>query len=210
MGKRYFIYVLAAIPLVVVVVYSFLILSTSYSKCVGSADAAVVLGAAVYINKPSPVFKKRIEAAVNLYMNEKVNYLIFTGGVGGGDSVAESHVGREEAISAGVAPEHIFTEAKSKTTYENLKFIKPIVSEKGISSLMLVTDPLHQFRSSYIARSMAWDAKILTCPLEDSAYKTWKSKLPFFGREIQDLLKRILGCTYLSFTSRTRHIQLCK
>ncbi|WP_309245652.1 hypothetical protein [Desmonostoc muscorum] len=42
------------------------------------ADAAIVLGAAVWGEKPSPVFRERINHAINLYKNGSVKAIIFT------------------------------------------------------------------------------------------------------------------------------------
>ena len=46
------------------------------------ADAAIVLGASVYDNSPSPVFCERINHAVDLYNEGYVETIIMTGGVG--------------------------------------------------------------------------------------------------------------------------------
>ncbi len=53
------------------------------------ADAAIVLGAAVWGEEPSPVFRERINHAINLYKNQDVNKIIFTGGVGESNEPAE-------------------------------------------------------------------------------------------------------------------------
>src|ERR687892_1914146 len=46
------------------------------------ADAAVVLGAAVWGAEVSPVFRERINHGVDLYRKGRVRKLIFTGGRG--------------------------------------------------------------------------------------------------------------------------------
>src|SRR5687767_4853100 len=46
------------------------------------ADAAIVLGAAVWTTQVSPVFRERINHGIDLYRNGKVRKLIFTGGQG--------------------------------------------------------------------------------------------------------------------------------
>src|ERR671919_3015018 len=46
------------------------------------ADAAVVLGAAVWGAEVSPVFRERINHGIDLYRKGKVRKLIFTGGRG--------------------------------------------------------------------------------------------------------------------------------
>ena len=48
-------------------------------------DAAIVLGAAVWGNKPSPVYRERINEAITRYQNKQVRYLVFTGGTPGAD-----------------------------------------------------------------------------------------------------------------------------
>ena len=45
-----------------------------------SADVAIVLGAAAWGNKPSPVYRERINEAVSLYKTGRVQWIIFTGG----------------------------------------------------------------------------------------------------------------------------------
>lgn len=42
------------------------------------ADAAIVLGAGIWGDEPSPVFKERINHGIWLYENGYVNQLIFT------------------------------------------------------------------------------------------------------------------------------------
>lgn len=46
------------------------------------ADAAVVLGAAVWSQGVSPVFRERINHAIELYRRGRVHKIIFTGGQG--------------------------------------------------------------------------------------------------------------------------------
>ena len=68
----------------------------------GPADAAIVLGAAVWEDAPSPVFAARLDHAITLYHQGRVHALIFTGGVGEGDILAESEVARTYALAQGV------------------------------------------------------------------------------------------------------------
>ena len=60
----------------------------------GPADAAVVLGAAVWTTEVSPVFKERINHAINLYRKGGVRKLIFTGGQGNSGEPAEASAAR--------------------------------------------------------------------------------------------------------------------
>jgi len=68
------------------------------------SDAAIVLGAGISHDKPSPVFRERINHAIYLYRQGKVEHLIFTGGLGEGETLAESEVARMYAIENAVLP----------------------------------------------------------------------------------------------------------
>ena len=81
------------------------------------ADAAVVLGAAVWRGQPSPVFRERINHAIELYQDGQAEYIIFTGGQGRGDDQAESEVARQYAIGQGIPENAIYIETIS---YNNL------------------------------------------------------------------------------------------
>ncbi|HSK21374.1 MAG TPA: YdcF family protein, partial [Longimicrobiales bacterium] len=50
-------------------------------------DAIVVLGAAQYNGRPSPVLQARLDHALDLYDRGLARHLIFTGGTGVGDTV---------------------------------------------------------------------------------------------------------------------------
>lgn len=62
------------------------------------ADAAIVLGAAVFGNEPSPIFRERINHAIYLYESGLVQKIIFTGGHDDDGRVAESLVAKEYAL----------------------------------------------------------------------------------------------------------------
>ncbi len=145
-------------------------------------DAAVVLGAAAWGEEPSPVFRERINHAIWLYENDYVEKIIFTGGKGKGDELAESEVAREYAIKNNVHSEDILIETKSKITEENLKYAYEVAKEKNLNTFTIVSDPLHMKRTILIAKDMGMEA--YSSPTQSSAYKTLNSKVPFFFREL--------------------------
>src|SRR5437667_12246687 len=67
-----------------------------------SADAIAVLGAAQYNGRPSPVFRARLDHAAALYQRGLAPVVLVTGGVGSGDTVSESDVGRRYLLKAGL------------------------------------------------------------------------------------------------------------
>lgn len=145
------------------------------------ADVAIVLGAAVEDNAPTPVFRERINHGIWLYENGFVPYLIFTGGIGAGDSLSEAYVAKEYAISLGVPEDVIFIEERSLITEENMENAKVIMDEKGLKNALIVSDPLHMKRSMVMAEDYGITA--YSSPTQTSMYKSMKTKLPFWARE---------------------------
>src|SRR5258705_6477305 len=58
------------------------------------ADAIVVLGAAQYNGRPSPVFRARLDHAATLYQRGLAPTVLVTGGVGARDTINEADFGR--------------------------------------------------------------------------------------------------------------------
>jgi len=124
------------------------------------ADAAVVLGAAVWTKEVSPVFRERINHAINLYRKGQVRKLIFTGGQGNPGEPTESSAARDYALESGVPASDILIEEKSHNTYENILYAKQLADTHGIKSVLIVSDPLHMKR----AMAMARDAGLVADP----------------------------------------------
>lgn len=146
------------------------------------SDAAIVLGAGIDNDKPSPVFRERINHAINLYKQGKVRYLIFTGGLGKGEILTESEVARIYAIKNGVLSKDIFIEKTSTITYENLTESRKILNNNKINSVLVVSDPLHMKRAMTMAKDLGLVAN--TAPTPTSMYKSWNKKIDFLAREI--------------------------
>lgn len=145
------------------------------------ADAAVVLGAAVWDGRPSPVFEERIRHGVTLYQRGQVRALIFTGGVGAGERQAESQVARQYAVERGVRESDIHCETVSTITLENLREAKRIIDREGFARVLIVSDPLHMRRAITMATDLGIDAH--PSPTPTTRYTSWRSKLTFLARE---------------------------
>ncbi len=144
-------------------------------------DSAIVLGAAVWNNEPSPVFKERINHSIFLYKNGYINSIIFTGGIANNEKLSESYVAKNYAIKLGVLPEDIYIEEESKITQENLEYAQQIMIQNNLSKVLLVSDPLHMKRSMMMAKDLGIEA--YSSPTTTSKYKSTKVKLPFLLRE---------------------------
>ena len=123
-----------------------------------SADTAVVLGAAVWGDRPSPVFRERINHAIQLYHDGTVQTLTFTGGVGNRDELAEAEVGRNYAIARGVDPAHILLETTSTSTYENLRNARQVALQNGVETFLIVSTPNHMRRALAVADDLGMEA----------------------------------------------------
>ncbi|MHB1170532.1 MAG: YdcF family protein, partial [Longimicrobiales bacterium] len=86
------------------------------------ADAILVLGAAQYNGRPSPVLKARLDHALDLYQRGYAERLIFTGGVGQGDTLSEGEVSRRYAVDAGVPDSVILVERQGATSAESMGY----------------------------------------------------------------------------------------
>lgn len=122
------------------------------------ADAAIVLGAAVVREQPSAVFRERINHAVQLYQSGTVQTLIFTGGVGNRDEMAEAEVGRSYAIARGVNATDILTEITSTTTSENLRNAQLVAQQNGLETFLIVSTPNHMRRALAVANDLKMEA----------------------------------------------------
>lgn len=145
------------------------------------ADGAVVLGAAAWHKRPSPVFAERIRHGISLYRKGRVKGLIFTGGKGRGAPYAEATVARRFALRRGVPAAHIHCETASHTTRENLIEARRITRHLGWQRLLIVSDPLHMRRAIAIARDLGLNAH--PSPTPTSRFRSRQSRWRFLARE---------------------------
>jgi uncharacterized SAM-binding protein YcdF (DUF218 family) len=118
------------------------------------SDAIVVLGAAQYAGRPSPVLKARLDHAVALWKQGLAPRLIVTGGKGIGDTTTEAAVSRRYVLRQGVADSAVFQEDQGRTTTASLDAVAAIMREKGLRRAILVSDPFHMLRLHIISRQL--------------------------------------------------------
>ena len=109
------------------------------------ADAIAVLGAAEYDGHPSPVYRARLDHALDLYRRGIAPLIIAVGGPGG-DRYSEGAVGAHYLISMGVPEEDVIAETQSRDTEQSARRIAVIAHANGIHRLVVVSDPTHMFR----------------------------------------------------------------
>ena len=145
------------------------------------ADAAVVLGAAVWSADVSPVFRERINHGIDLYRRGRVQKLIFTGGQGNPNELTESQAARQYALKNGVPARDILIEEKSHTTFENIVYAKELADRHGLKRVLIVSDPLHMKR----AMTMASDVGLVAepSPTPSTRYQGLGSQLSLLAYE---------------------------
>lgn len=138
------------------------------------AGAIVVLGAAQYDGRPSPVFAARLDQAVSLYLQGLAPYLVVTGGKAAGDRSTEAATGRAFALERGVPESAILVEDEGRTTLESMRAVAAILRARGIRDALFVSDPTHMLRVLRIAADegiVAWGSPTRTSPVEAD---TWR------------------------------------
>jgi uncharacterized SAM-binding protein YcdF (DUF218 family) len=141
------------------------------------ADAIVVLGAAQYQGKPSPVLKARLDHAIELYRDSIAPALILTGGVGVGDTLSEAEVGRRYAMKAGVPRARILIEQAGISTEQSMRTVARLMHSRGMHSAVMVSDPFHMLRLRILARRLgiqAYSSPTRTSPIREGSEAEWK------------------------------------
>ena len=147
------------------------------------ADAIIVLGAAAYDAKPSPVFEERIRHGLDLYRQGYAPKLIFTGGFGGtGARFSESQVARRYALKQEIPATDILIENRSRTTRQNLVEAKRLMDAHGMRRAILVSDPLHMARALRLSRELGIDALASSTP--STRFRSFHTSWRFLAQEI--------------------------
>lgn len=111
-----------------------------------AADAIIVLGAAQYNGRPSPVLKARLDHAYELFKSGYAHAVITTGSYGPDPNFSEAQVSTKYLVGRGIDVANILTEQGSGTTYDSIRAASNLVHQKGWKSVLVVSDGFHLFR----------------------------------------------------------------
>jgi uncharacterized SAM-binding protein YcdF (DUF218 family) len=117
------------------------------------ADVIVVLGAAEYRGRPSPVLRARLDHALALYQERMAPRILTTGGAGGDPVFTEGGVGRSYLIGRGVPSEAIVVETEGESTVHSIALAGEILRRMGLRSVIVVSDGYHIYRVKEMLRS---------------------------------------------------------
>lgn len=144
------------------------------------AGSIVVLGAAQYDGKPSPVLKARLDHGIDLWARGMGKVLVLTGGQGQGDTTSEAAVGRSYARKHGVPDTVILLESTGRTTRESMLGVARILENRDIKTAILVSDPFHMLRLSIIGSRFGltpYTSPTRTSPISPNREKRWRYML---------------------------------
>ena len=105
------------------------------------ADCLIIFGCHI-----KTLLDERIECALNILSKNKIENILLTGGVGLKGNFNESEYMKERLLVAGVTPNKILLEDKSKTTEENIKNSIEILNEKNLlknKTIVVVSNQAH-------------------------------------------------------------------
>ena len=125
------------------------------------ASAIVVMGAAQWNGRPSPVLQARLDHAAELYEAGAAPLVVVTGGKQAGDAVTQGQSGYQYLRDLGLPDEAIKVEVDGTNSYEELSASALILrqSEAGFD-MTVVTDPYHAQRVEAIADEVGLDAHV--------------------------------------------------
>ena len=141
------------------------------------AQVIVVLGAAQYAGKPSPVLRARLDHALDLWDRHLASLLILTGGTGAGDTTSEAAVGRNYARKHGVPDSAILVENEGRATSESMRAVAGMLEVRGLQTALLVSDPFHMLRLRILARRFGftpYTSPTQTSPISPNREARWK------------------------------------
>jgi len=146
------------------------------------AGAIVVLGAAQYNGRPSPVLEARLQHALALFRAGLAPVVVVTGGIGRGDRESEATVGRRWLLAEGVPAGAVVVRPEGSTTAASIAALAAWADDEEITEVLLVSDPFHTARLRQEARRVhlqGWTSPTRTSPISGRI----GAELPFLAAE---------------------------
>ena len=153
------------------------------------ADAIIVLGAAEYRGRPSPVLEARLNHALFLYLKGMAPRVITTGGAGGDPVFTEGSVGRTYLTAHGVPPEAIVVEREGESTAQSVAAVAEIMRRMNLRSAIVVSDGYHIFRVKKMLESSGM--KVYGSPRPSLPPGEWRARWQDLKQAIGYLLWRV-------------------
>jgi uncharacterized SAM-binding protein YcdF (DUF218 family) len=117
-------------------------------------QAIVVLGAAQYNGRPSPVLQARLDHAFDLWRAGRADVVVVTGGRQPGDRFTEATSSADYLLARGVPDAHLLREVSGRNSWQSLASAASFLKARGIRRVLLVSDPFHDLRISLMAAEL--------------------------------------------------------
>lgn len=153
------------------------------------ADAIIVLGAAEYRGRPSPVLEARLNHALWLYLKGMAPHIITTGGAGGDPMFTEGSVGRAYLTRRGVPAEAIVVEGEGESTAYSVTAVAEIMERMDLHSAIVVSDGYHIYRVKKMLQSRG--VKVYGSPRPSVPPSGWREWWLYFRQSIGYALWRV-------------------
>ena len=142
------------------------------------SQAIIVLGAAEYDGRPSPVLAARLDHAIQLYRAGIAPVIVVTGGRQPGDRFTEAGASADYLHKHGIPDAAILRETTGRTSWESLEAAARFLDQRHMRRVVLVSDPYHSERIEAIAHEVGLNA--VTSPTRTSPIKgasVWRRML---------------------------------
>src|SRR5512141_1236943 len=153
------------------------------------ADVIVVLGAAEYRGRPSPVLEARLNHALFLYLRDLAPRILTTGGAGGDPSFTEGGVAQAYLSRHGVPSEAILVESEGESTVHSIAAAAEIMRRMNLRSCIVVSDGYHIYRVKKLLENQGMD--VFGSPRPSAPRDTWGERWLYFRQAIAYGLWRI-------------------
>ena len=146
--------------------------ATSNLEEARAADVIVIMGAAEYRGRPSPVLKARLDHGLELFQRGLAPIILTTGGAGGDPVFTEGEVGRAYLARQGIPSEAILVEPEGESTVHSTAAVAEIMNRMSLRSAILVSDGYHIFRAKKLLEARG--LKVYGSPRPSAPPGGWK------------------------------------
>ena len=141
------------------------------------ADTLIVLGAKLIGSEPSTMLRLRLDEALKLYRQGYAPHIIVSGACGRDEDVSEAFAMKAYLVNHGIPQEAVSIEDRSFSTMQNLRHSKALMTEKGWSTAIVVSNASHIRRALVIAEQLEMNVTGSAAPMADNPYLTAKQYL---------------------------------
>ena len=134
--------------------------STGRSDQTRQVDAIVVMGAAQYDGRPSPLLAARLDHVVELWNRGLTDTVVVTGGKLEADRFTEAAASQRYLTRRGVPESAFVVEDQSHNSYDSLRTVAALLADRDKSTVLLVSDPFHSLRIRLIAEELGLTAYV--------------------------------------------------